>query len=94
MKILFIGGTGNISSTLVKLQKVLDRVDGERGLLASVQRATDSMGDLAGGARSVGPELSETLRDVREAAVTVRALLEALERDSDMLLKGRARHGQ
>lgn len=77
--------------TLVKLQKVLDRVDGEQGLLASVQRATDSMGDAAGGARTVGPELSETLRDVREAAVTVRALVEALENDSDMLIKGRSR---
>jgi ABC-type transporter Mla subunit MlaD len=83
--------SGDAHATLVRLQKVLDRVDGEHGLLASVQRATDSMGDMAGGARSVGPELSETLRDVREASVTVRALLEALERDSDMLLKGRAK---
>ena len=85
---------GNVNLTMLKLQKVLEHVDGERGLLASVQRATDSLGDVSSGARTVGPELTETLRDVREAAVTVRALLEALETDSDMLLKGRARAGQ
>ena len=81
----------NLNLTLKKAQLLLDRAGGDKGLFASVQRASDSLGDMAGGARGVGPELSETLRDVREAAVTVRQLLDALERDSDMLLKGRAR---
>ena len=81
----------NLSGTLARMQKILDRVDGEAGLMASLQRASDSTSDMTHGARNVGPELSETLRDVREAATSVRTLLEALERDSDMLLKGRAK---
>ncbi len=82
---------GNMSATLVKLQALLERAGGPKGLLVSAQRATDALGDAVGGARTVGPELGETLRDVREAASTVRELLEALERDSDMLIKGRTK---
>lgn len=57
----------------------------------SAQRATDSVGDLAGGQSSVGVELAETLRGVREAADSVQHLAEALGTDSDMLVKGRAK---
>jgi paraquat-inducible protein B len=85
---------GNMSLALVKLQKVLDRVDGAGGILANAERATSSLGQAATGARNVGPELSDTLRDVREAAASMRELLDALERDSDMLIKGRARAGE
>jgi len=82
---------GNVSATLARMQQVLDRVDGEQGLIASLQRTADSTSDLTRGARNVGPELSETLRDVRETVVTLRQLLEALDRDPDMLLKGKAK---
>ena len=58
--------------------------------LVSVQRATDSVGDVAGNARNVGPDLSNTLRDVSEAAIALQQILRALELDSDMLLKGRS----
>lgn len=58
--------------------------------LVSVQRASDSLGDVAGNARNVGPDLSQALRDVSEAAVSLRELLQALELDSDMLVKGRS----
>ena len=82
---------GTVSATLTRMQQVLDRVDGEQGLIASLQRTADSTSDLTRGARNVGPELSETLRDVRETVVTLRQLLEALDRDPDMLLKGKAK---
>jgi paraquat-inducible protein B len=80
----------NANVTMAKVQGVLDRVDGDTGLVASVQRATDSVGEVAGNAQLIGDDLSGTLREVREAAAALRQVLDALERDSDMLLKGRA----
>jgi paraquat-inducible protein B len=80
----------NLNLTMSKMQKVMERIDGDRGVLASVQRASDSFGDVAGTARGFGPELGETMRDLREAAEAVRQLADALELDSDMLLKGRS----
>jgi paraquat-inducible protein B len=77
------------SAALAKLGSVLDRFDGENGLLASAQRTTDSLGDLAGS--QLQANVVDTARDVREAAVAVRQLVEALQRDPDMLLKGKAK---
>lgn len=58
--------------------------------LVSIEGASDSVGDVARDARGVGPDLSQALRDVSEAAVSLQELLRALELDSDMLVKGRA----
>jgi paraquat-inducible protein B len=75
--------------TLANMDRVLARLDGDDGLLASVQRASDGLGDVAGPA--LGTNLDETGRDLREAAVAVRQLADALQRDPDMLIKGKAR---
>lgn len=75
----------NLNVTVTKLNGVLERVDGDRGLLASAQRTSDAFGEVAGDARG----WSDTLRDVREAATAIRDLVDALEREPDMLLKGR-----
>lgn len=80
----------NVNLTMTKLQSVLDRVDGDEGLVASVQRATDSVGEAAGSAQLIGDDLGKTMDEVREAAGALRQVLDALERDSDMLVKGRA----
>ncbi len=80
----------HLNVVMSKLQNVAERVDGERGVLTSVQRASDGIGDVAAGARGFGPELSETMRDLREAADSVRQLADTLELDSDMLVKGRS----
>jgi ABC-type transporter Mla subunit MlaD len=77
------------SAALAKLNRVLDRLDGNDGLLASVQRTSDSLSDVAG--PRLGANLDETGRDLREAAVAVRQLVEALQRDPDMLIKGKAK---
>lgn len=58
--------------------------------LVSVQQASNSVGDVASNARGVGPDLSQALRDVSEAAVSLQEILRALELDSDMLIKGRS----
>lgn len=83
--------TAGLSDEAKKLIKNLDKtaIQGQAAL-AGVQRAADSVGDVAGNARHVGPDLSRALRDVSEAAVSLQELLQALELDSDMLVKGRS----
>jgi paraquat-inducible protein B len=76
-------------ATMARVDAVLARVDGAGGLVASVQRATDAVGDFATGSPAMQDELVATLRDMREAAASFQRLTEALERDPDMLLKGR-----
>jgi hypothetical protein len=39
----------------------------------------------------LGANVDDTGRDLREAAVAVRQLVEALQRDPDMLIKGKAK---
>jgi len=79
----------NANVVLVKLNQTLERIDGDDGLVASVQRTSDSLGDVTG--NGLDQSLNETLRALREAAVGIRRLVEALERDPEMLLKGKGR---
>ncbi len=81
----------DVSKAVAKLNNVLDRIDGDDGLVASVRRASDAFGTLGKGAGSTTRELDQTLREVREAAESIRVLAETLERDPDMFLKGRAK---
>jgi paraquat-inducible protein B len=78
-----------MNQTLARVNTVLERMDGDKGFLASAQRASDSVGQFA--QVGFGPEWGETLRDVSDAAESLRRLLDLLERDPDMLLKGRAK---
>jgi paraquat-inducible protein B len=78
-----------LSAALAKMERVLDRLDGNEGLFASVQRTSDSWSDVAG--PRLGGNIDDTGRDLREAAVAVRQLVEALQRDPDMLIKGKAK---
>jgi ABC-type transporter Mla subunit MlaD len=82
---------GQVTQVMSSMQRLIERFDGDRGLLTSVQRASDGMGDVAISARESGPAMAATMRDLREAADSVRQLADTLEVDSDMLLKGRAR---
>jgi phospholipid/cholesterol/gamma-HCH transport system substrate-binding protein len=76
-------------ATLAKADRLLERLDGDDGLLSSVKRSSESLGDLAG--PRLGASIEETGRDLRETAATLRQVLEALQRDPDMLLKGKAK---
>ena len=80
-----------LRSAIVHLDAMLTKMNGEQGLVVSAQRATDSIGDLAGGAKGIGSELADALRSIREAADSIQHLADALDTDSDMLLKGRAK---
>lgn len=76
---------------LGQARSVLRRVDGDRGLIASARRATDSIGDLGRSTLSASDELGRTLRELGDAARAVRELAEDLQRQPDILVKGRAR---
>lgn len=82
---------GELHVAIGKMNAVLDRIDGDAGLLASATRASDAFGDFGRRAGGTSRELESTMRDVRDAAEAIRMLAEALERDPDMLLKGRAK---
>jgi ABC-type transporter Mla subunit MlaD len=73
-----------------KMNRVLDRVDGDTGLVAAAQKAAEAFGAAGKGANGATREAESTMREVREAAEAIRVLAEALERDPDMLVKGRS----
>lgn len=81
---------GSFDQTLANVDKLLARLDSDKGLLRNAERAANSMNEVARGAQTVGPELELTLREVRDAARSVHHFVDALQRDPDMLLKGRA----
>jgi paraquat-inducible protein B len=80
-----------LNGTISRANGILGRLDGDKGLLASAQRASGAVGDVATGARGVGQELEETLRDIQEVTAAIQRVADALERDPDMLLKGRSK---
>jgi ABC-type transporter Mla subunit MlaD len=80
----------NLDRTLGNFDHVLGRLEGEKGVIQSAERAASSLSEVARGAQTAGPELELTLREVRGAARSVHHFVDALERDPDMLLKGKA----
>jgi paraquat-inducible protein B len=74
-----------------KMNRVLDRLDGDAGVLASAKRAADSFGEVGRSANGATRDFDDTLRDISDAAQAIRSLADSLERDPDMLLKGRAK---
>ena len=79
-----------IDVAIAKVSSILERFDGDAGLVASTKRASDSVGDLGRSVSGGAAELDRTLRDLGEAARAVRDLADAIEHDPDMLVKGRA----
>lgn len=80
-----------LDAALTSADQLLVKVNADNGLIDSLKRASDRVGDVAGGARGTGHELDRTLRDLREASQSVQRLVDALEVEPDMLLKGRTR---
>jgi phospholipid/cholesterol/gamma-HCH transport system substrate-binding protein len=83
-------GINELNQTLMSANRLLERLESDQGLMMSAERAANSIHEVARGAQSVGPELELTMREVRGAARSIRRFVDALERDPDMLLKGRA----
>lgn len=80
-----------VQRVITSIDALVVRVGGEKGLAASLQNTSDSLGSMAKNANHVGPAIEDTLRDVQGAAQSLQRLADAIESDPDMLLKGRAR---
>jgi phospholipid/cholesterol/gamma-HCH transport system substrate-binding protein len=81
----------NVNGMVTRMDGLIARLEGEKGVMASVERASSAVGDVARGATGMGRDLEETMRDVQAAAAAVQRLGDELDRDPDMLLKGRTR---
>ena len=87
-----LGGVlGKLDSALAEVDHLVSNLDGERGLVTSAQRASDAVGDAARGSRRVERQLDATLQEVRQTSATVRRVLDQIDRNPDMLVKGRAK---
>ena len=81
------------SAMIKRANGLIARLDGEKGLLTSAERATNAVGDVATSINSgsLSKDLSETLLDIQEFTAAFQRIADALERDPDMLLKGRGK---
>jgi paraquat-inducible protein B len=80
-----------LSETVARANVMLDKIGGDGGLVASATGATDAIGEIGRNASGSAAELERTLRELREAARAIRQLATELERDPEMLLRGRAK---
>jgi phospholipid/cholesterol/gamma-HCH transport system substrate-binding protein len=80
-----------LNGVLVRTNALLARLEGEQGLFQSAGRSADAIGEVARNARTLGPELELTLREIRGAARSIKRLADDLDREPDMLIKGRAK---
>ncbi len=79
----------DLREMVTRINVLLVDLEGEKGLIQSVQRASNSVNDAARTAGGVGGQLEDTLRSVDEAAQSLRKLTDAIEKEPDMLVKGR-----
>ncbi len=79
-----------IEATSAVVRRAIDQLERERGLLARLELASAAVGEAAVGFDENREDIAEALDEVSEAARAVRRLADTLERDPDMLLKGRA----
>jgi paraquat-inducible protein B len=81
----------NVDAAATTAQATLDTLGGEHGLVARAHEAVTGIDTLSRRAIGSTEEFDRTMRDVAEAAQALRDLLDAIERDPDMLVKGRTR---
>lgn len=88
--------TRELRETLAALSKTAGNIDGaiERivskdGVLMSAEGSLSSVRHVALGMQALTPEMDAALKEVRNAARSFRRLADSLEREPDMLIKGR-----
>ena len=80
----------DLNRALAQVNGLLERIGGDGGLVASTQRATDSIGDLGRSTNVSAQMAGQTLKELDQAARSLRDLADSLERDPQMLLQGHA----
>lgn len=80
---------GDGAGTVADVRRAVARLDAD-GLFASARHASDAVGELGQRAAQSTGDVEQAMRDVADAARALRAFLDELERDPELLLKGRA----
>jgi paraquat-inducible protein B len=80
---------GRLDTAVASIQRILERLDADGGVINGAERAASSIDALGARAAGATDDLDRTLRDLGDAARAMRSLADAVERDPDMLLKGR-----
>ncbi|MEM9691184.1 MAG: MlaD family protein [Myxococcota bacterium] len=80
----------DLRQTSASMRRLMEEAGSRDGLLRSATRTSTALGDLAQGLQGNGREMRQLVRDLSDAARAVRRFTDTLERDPDMLLKGRA----
>jgi paraquat-inducible protein B len=83
-----------LDSALSSLRGLLEGLAGDQGLLGRTQRAADALVRTTQASNPLGRQLEETLRDAQSTLAAIRRLADTVERQPDVLLKGRAGHAQ
>jgi ABC-type transporter Mla subunit MlaD len=81
-----------LDEALASLRALLEGLGGDHGLLGRTQRAADALANTAQGSNPLGRELEATLRDAQSTLSAIRRLADTVEREPDVLLKGRSGH--
>jgi ABC-type transporter Mla subunit MlaD len=76
----------SFDATTGRVDRLLDRLEREGGLISSAERTLGLVGEMARGGSVLGPELEGTLRDVRSDARSLRRFSEAIVSDPVMML--------
>jgi ABC-type transporter Mla subunit MlaD len=81
--------TSRLARSLDHLDKALARLDGDNGLFASAQRTSEVIADVGRSTRGSSEDLARAIRDVGDAARAMRGFFDMVERQPDVLFKGR-----
>jgi ABC-type transporter Mla subunit MlaD len=82
----------SLDAALSSLRGLLDGLGAEGGLLGHTQRAADALVGTTQAASPLGRQLEATLRDAQGTLEAIRRLADTVQREPDILLKGRAGH--
>jgi ABC-type transporter Mla subunit MlaD len=85
---------GELDAALSSLRALLEGLGSEQGLLARTGKAVDALAGTAQASSPLGRQLEDTLRDAQNTLAAIRRLADTVEREPDVLLKGRAGHAQ
>lgn len=80
----------NLDQTTARLNTLATQLTDEKGLVVSAGRTSVAIGDLARTANGMTADMGATLQSIRDAADSFQRITDALERQPDMLVKGRA----
>ena len=85
------GKVEELKGAISRTDELLARFGSPDGLATSAQRVSDALGNTLVQAGPVGRDLDETIRQAREALVSIRRLADTLQRQPDALVKGLTR---